>query len=183
LISLELAKQGRARSATGLSPAGFHNAVEGQFQWASLWLTSRTARLLAPRADRLMKPKLARVLSFGQYVARPTRIPADDAAATVRGLADAPWFYETLRAITTSGPFSGGERIAVPVTIAWGQHDRLLLRHQARRAQRAIPSARMLTLQGCGHLPTYDDPEQVTTVLLEGSRPANSRVPVRRGGA
>jgi pimeloyl-ACP methyl ester carboxylesterase len=171
-ISLELAKQGRARSATGLSPAGFHTALEGRFQRTSLWLTARTAGVLARRADRLMKPKLARVLAFGQYVARPTRIPPDDAAAILRGLAGAPWFDETLRAISAPAPFSGGEQIAVPVTIAWGQHDRLLLRHQARRAQRAIPGARVLTLQGCGHVPTYDDPEQVARVLLEGSAAA-----------
>jgi pimeloyl-ACP methyl ester carboxylesterase len=34
-----------------------------------------------------------------------------------------------------------------------------------------MPDARMVTLRGCGHVPTYDDPEQVTRVLLEGSAP------------
>jgi pimeloyl-ACP methyl ester carboxylesterase len=57
----------------------------------------------------------------------------------------------------------------VPVTIAWGERDRLLLPRQARRAQRLIPSARVLMLRGCGHVPTYDDPEQVASVLLEAS--------------
>lgn len=89
-IPLELAKQGRARSATGLPPAGFHNALEGRFQRTSLWMTARTARVLAPRVGHLMKPKLARVFAFGQYVARPIQIPSDDAAATVRRLAGAP---------------------------------------------------------------------------------------------
>ena len=65
--------------------------------------------------------------------------------------------------------FAGGERIAVPVTIAWGAKDRLLLPRQARRAARAIPRARIVLLEGCGHVPTYDDPEQVARVLLEGS--------------
>ena len=27
----------------------------------------------------------------------------------------------------------------------------------------------MVTLTGCGHVPTYDDPEQVARVLLEAS--------------
>jgi len=56
------------------------------------------------------------------------------------------------------------------VTIAWGTKDRLLLPRQARRAARSIPGARLVMLSGCGHVPTYDDPEQVARVLLDGSR-------------
>ncbi len=169
-ISLELAKRGLVRSATGLSPAGFHNDRERIFQRTSLSMTRRGSRLIEPRADLLMRPPLARALFTSQYFAHPTRIPADAAAANVRALATAPWLDETLPAITEER-FSGGEQIQVPVTIAWGDHDRLLLPRQARRAQRAIPSARMVTLRGCGHVPTYDDPEQVARVLLEGSAP------------
>jgi pimeloyl-ACP methyl ester carboxylesterase len=104
----------------------------------------------------------------GQYFAHPTRIPADEAAANIRGVASAPWFDETLRAITEER-FSGGEQISVPVTIAWGDRDRLLLPRQAARARRAIPSARLVMLRGCGHIPMPDDPDQVSRVLLEGS--------------
>jgi pimeloyl-ACP methyl ester carboxylesterase len=57
----------------------------------------------------------------------------------------------------------------VPVTIAWGSKDRLLLPRQARRAARAIPRARVLMLSGCGHVPTWDDPEQVARVILDGT--------------
>jgi pimeloyl-ACP methyl ester carboxylesterase len=166
-ISLELAKQGRVRSATGLSPAGFHNNWERLFQRTSLAFARRACRLVAPRADSLMKPRAGRAL-FAQFFAKPTRVPPEEMAANVRAAAGAPWFDETLRAITEE-PFSGGEQITVPVTIAWGEHDRLLLPRQARRAQRAIPSARVVTLRGCGHVPTFDDPEQVARVLLEGS--------------
>jgi pimeloyl-ACP methyl ester carboxylesterase len=35
--------------------------------------------------------------------------------------------------------------------------------------RRAVPGARHVTLRGCGHVPTWDDPEQVARVLLEGS--------------
>jgi pimeloyl-ACP methyl ester carboxylesterase len=30
----------------------------------------------------------------------------------------------------------------------------------------------MLTLAGCGHVPTFDDPDQVARVILEGSQTA-----------
>jgi pimeloyl-ACP methyl ester carboxylesterase len=167
-ISLELAKRGRARSATALSPAGFHNRAESIYQRSSFWLSVRIARLGAPQAERLASSPLAARLAFAQMVAHPERIPREEVGPTVRALAGAAWFDETLIAITTVS-FSGGEDIAVPVTIAWGEHDRLLLPRQARRAARAIPAARMLTLHGCGHVPMYDDPQQVAQVLLDGS--------------
>src|SRR5262249_17342622 len=50
-IALELAKNGRVRSATALSPAGFHTPREAVYQRAMLWTTVRAARLLAPFAD------------------------------------------------------------------------------------------------------------------------------------
>ena len=168
-IALELAKQDRARTVTALSPAGFHNGPESVFQRTSFWITVRFARLVAPRAEQLLSSPLAVRLAFAQLFSRPERIDIATLPPTVRDLAGAPWFDDTLKAITSEN-LTGGEHISAPVTIAWGEHDRVLLPRQAPRAARAIPSARLLTLHGCGHVPMSDDPEQVAQVLLEGSR-------------
>ena len=170
LVALELAKQGRVASATTLSPVGFHNSRELVYQRISLKLTVHGARLLAPRAHRLTASPLVRTLMYSQVVARPRLLGAADAAASAEALAAAPWFDDTLEALDDNGAFSGGEQIKVPVTIAWGAKDRLLLPRQARRAVRMIPGARLVMMPGCGHVPTYDDPEQVAHVLLDGSR-------------
>ena len=63
-------------------------------------------------------------------------------------------------------PFDHGD---VPVTVAWGTRDRLLLPRQARRARRVMPRATHVWLQGCGHAPFADDPSQVAEVLLAGA--------------
>jgi len=168
MIALELARRGRVRSATPLSPAGFYNDREATYAQTSLKMTVRTARLLAPRVDRLTASPLVRTLTFSQVVAKPRLMGAADAAASVRALAEAPWFDATLPAIAADR-FNDGEQIQVPVTIGWGDKDRLLLPRQGRRAVRMIPGARLVVLTGCGHVPTYDDPEQVARVLLEGS--------------
>ena len=169
-VALELAKQGRVRSATGLSPAGFHNDRERLFQRASLRSVRRATRMMAPQAERILRPGVVRAATGLQTFAKPLRVPQDDMIASVRATAAAAWFDDTLTAITEE-PFSGGDQITVPVTIAWGEKDRLLLPRQANRAARAIPSARVIMLRGCGHIPMYDDPEQVASVLLEGSAP------------
>jgi pimeloyl-ACP methyl ester carboxylesterase len=167
LLALELAKRDAVRSANALSPAGFANPFEGAFARGSLKLSVRAAHRIAAHAEAVMATKFVRVLALGQLVAHPTRLSPAEAAASVRALAGAPWFDATLKAVVQS--FEGGERISVPVTIAWGEKDRLLLPRQAARAARAIPTAKSVTLYGCGHVPTYDDPEQVARVLLEGA--------------
>jgi pimeloyl-ACP methyl ester carboxylesterase len=171
LLSLELAKAGRARSATGLSPAGFHNERERRFEMVSLAGSVRLERALRPVAGPLLATGAGRTLLLAHLIGRPWRMSASAAVDDVRALGDSPWFDETLEALLAGPGFSGGERIDVPVTIAWGQRDRLLLMRQAPRAGAAIPGAKLVTLYGCGHVPTYDDPDQVARVLLEGSRP------------
>src|SRR5512142_3114919 len=70
-ISLELAKQGRVRSATALSPAGFHNEREVIYERFNLWTAVRLARLLAPYADRIAASPAARKAAYALFVARP----------------------------------------------------------------------------------------------------------------
>jgi pimeloyl-ACP methyl ester carboxylesterase len=175
-LALELAKRGAVRSATAISPAGFANRPEAAAARASLWLTVRAARRMAPGADHLLASRVGRQLALGLYFGRPARIPAREAAGHVRALAAAPWFDETLETIMPAG-FTGGDRIEVPVTIAWGSKDRLLLPRQAKRAAQAIPTACLVALTGCGHIPTYDAPELVTRTLLEGSVGSTQSIP------
>jgi len=167
-LSLELAKTGRVRSATALSPAGFHNRRQAIYERAVLWTMVRMARALEPVTDLLARSAALRKLTFGLVAAHPERLSPAEAAESSRALADAPWFDDTLRALVAD-QFSGGERIEVPVTVAWGEKDRLLLPRQVPRAARALPGARFVLLRGCGHVPTYDDPEQVAAVLLAAS--------------
>ncbi|HET9101787.1 MAG TPA: alpha/beta fold hydrolase [Solirubrobacteraceae bacterium] len=168
LIVLEMARRGLVRSATALSPAGFANRAESAGARGTLRVSAALARRLSGRADRLMRSPLARRVAYSGTVAHPERMSAADAAANLRGLASAPWFAATL---PTVGPmaFRDGAQIAVPVTIGWGTKDRLLLPRQARRAARAIPSARVVMLQDCGHVPMYDDPAAVARLILETS--------------
>lgn len=168
LIALELARRDRARTAAALSPAGFASPSERRMARASLWVGVRIARLATGRADSLMQRPGVRRAAFRQMFAHPERISGADAVASVRAMAQAPWFDATLPTLRPM-EFSGGQAIRMPVTIGWGDHDRLLPPHQAQRAAAAIPSARIVTLRGCGHVPTYDDPDQVARVLLESA--------------
>ena len=169
LLALELARTGRARSATGLSPLGFARGREIAFARRSLAGARLLARALRPIAPALLTPAPGRALLQSQFFARPWRLPPADAIEATRNIADSPGFAAAL-------PLAGfawehGD-LDVPVTVAWGARDRLLIPRQAARARRLLPGADHLMLRGCGHVPTWDDPEQVAGVLLAGSRAA-----------
>ena len=98
--------------------------------------------------------------------AHPERLTPDQTYANVTTLVDGTGFHAVLDALDDYR-FAGPVR--VPVTIAWGTRDGLLLPSQALRARRVLPEARHLWLRGCGHVPMSDDPAQVAGVLLSGS--------------
>lgn len=167
-IALNLARRGLVRSATALSPAGFANPRENRFVHASLTLTRQSLRAVRPLVGRMARSAVTRTATGLQYFAKPWRIPRDQALICFEGLADCPGFEATLDATIAEGRFRVGE-IGVPVTIAWGNQDRLLFPRQARRAAKAIPHARIIALPGCGHCPFWDDPPAIAGVLLQGS--------------
>jgi pimeloyl-ACP methyl ester carboxylesterase len=165
-IALELAARGRVRSACGVSPLGFANDREAVYARGVLVATRGISRALVPVAPALARNPALRTLLTSHIVARPWRVPPGDAALWTRMCAEAPSFWALLR----SAPDWHVDPPACPTTVAWGERDRLLIfSRQAPRARRMVPAARHVTLTGCGHLPTWDDPEQVARVLLEAS--------------
>jgi pimeloyl-ACP methyl ester carboxylesterase len=165
-LALELAQRGAVRSAVALSPSGFGTRRERRYLGASLRATHRLSRLITPMIDAIVATAAARTLLFSQVIGRPWRMPAEDAALAVRGAAGATAFDEILtwQETHTYTP----RPIEVPVTIAWGTRDRLLLPRQGPRAERLVPGARLVPLRGCGHVPTWDDPALVAQVIVDG---------------
>jgi pimeloyl-ACP methyl ester carboxylesterase len=172
LIALELAARGAVRSATALSPAGYFNAVEYAWCVAIFRIAGFLgARLPDAVVDRIVGNRVARVALFGLFFGRPSRHAPADLVSALRGLGgphraavDAA-IPEFRRPVLPAPPAAG-----VPTTVAWGGRDLLLFPWQARRARRALPGARFLTMRGLGHVPMADDPEQVAALLLEASR-------------
>jgi pimeloyl-ACP methyl ester carboxylesterase len=159
-VALELAKAGRALSVTGLSTAGLWKRPLGPRSGRDV---RRFGRALLPVLPLLLRSRRARRLLLQGSVAHPERVPPAAAARLVRSYVTSPGFEganEAMRAAV----FSGVEEIRVPVTLAWAEHDRLL-----RRPRETVPGWDTLTLHGCGHIPTWDDPDQVAEVLLRAS--------------
>lgn len=163
-VALELGKTDRALSVTAINPAGF---------WARpLGPRPEVARRAATRLLPLARPVLAtergRRLALAGAVAFPERVPAAAAYALVKAYARSPGF-ERANAEMRRTVFAGIEGVRVPVTLAWSDRDRLV-----GRPHRSIPGSRTVTLTGCGHLPTWDSPEQVAQAILSTTRAAGA---------
>lgn len=170
-IALELGRAGVAARVTAFSPVGFWTPVERRWCQGVLRAAAAVCGRIRPALPRVLGTRAGRVAVTGLLVGHPTRLDPATTVADVHGVIDAPG----LRPALTS--FAGydvrdpaqdwGALPDVPVTIAWGSRDHLLIhRTQSRRARAALPFAHHVTLRSAGHVPFNDDPAACAEVVL-----------------
>ncbi|UUU35431.1 alpha/beta fold hydrolase [Streptomyces sp. CA-210063] len=169
LLALELGREKLVRSITALSPAGFWNEAERRYAFGVLLAMRHISRRLPlPLVERLSRSAAGRTALTSTIYARPARRSPEAVVAETLALAGATGFDATLRA--GGGVLFTDDIPGLPITVAWGTRDWLLVRRQGVRAKRLIPGARLVRLPGCGHCPMNDDPALVARVILDGSR-------------
>ena len=162
-IALELALSGVAASATAFSPAGFWTDAERRYCQLSLALLLNIPGPVRPGVLAAARTAAGRRVLLAQFLAHPERLPGEEAVATLENAWASPSFAATLAA------FSGYELApdhdpTVPVTVAWGAGDRLLIPRQADRAAERLPTGTHVRI-GTGHLPFSDDPQAVAATI------------------
>ncbi|MFD7436813.1 alpha/beta fold hydrolase [Streptomyces sp. NPDC059861] len=176
LLALQLGRDKLVRSVTALSPAGFWSQAERRYAFTVLTAMRQIARRMPPPVvQALARPAVGRTLLTSAIYARPARRSPEAVVAETLALARAQGFAQTLRSgrdVRFTDDITG-----IPVTVAWGSRDRLLVPRQGIRAKYILPKARLVRLPGCGHVPMNDDPALVARVLLDGSRPTARQTP------
>jgi pimeloyl-ACP methyl ester carboxylesterase len=178
--ALEMAKLGRARSVVAIAPAGLWPRRDPWRCSAKLWAMYRLGRLTRPLIERALRSETGRTRLLRGTVAKPLQLSPEEA----RDLIDTYNSTATLTkhlAQTRRARFRDGASIRVPVTIAWGDDERLLPA-KARRQDELPSHTKTVTLFGCGHVPFWDDPEQVANLILETTSLATPcEAPAARG--
>lgn len=168
-VALELASRGAVASACALAPIGFWSARERAWCQMSVRASRRLGGLLRPVSPVLLANPLLRAVFFMQYTAKPAAVPVEEALADLDALIGAAAFDDVCAAFTGYlAPVDAADH--VPVTIAWGDKDRLLLPRQLERARRRLPRARHVLVPGAGHLMMGDQPEAVAAVVRAATR-------------
>ena len=161
-VAIECARRGGAASVVGICPAGF---------WREPLTPRRnrayaTTRLLRPLVPILLRSRGFRERALAGNIHHPERVPVADAIALVRGYGGAA-DYPRASAHMRAGLVGDLSDVEVPVTLAWAEFDTLVRNRPLKEG--VLPAAvRQVELPGCGHVPTWDDPELVAQVILEG---------------
>jgi pimeloyl-ACP methyl ester carboxylesterase len=74
---------------------------------------------------------------------------------------------ELLRSALPGGIVERLGRVRAPTLVVWGREDRWIPVRDARRFADAIPGARVVVLDGCGHVPQEERPEETAAAILE----------------
>lgn len=165
-IALEMAKLGLVSRVTALSPGGFGTRIQRHVTIGLLRAAGYAIRPLAPYIDKLAALPGAQRLGGRLFFGDPMKLSNAEFAHCIRMLAASPVFDKALSALAKAH-FRGDT--GVPTVIAWAEQDRLLPPSQLEHALQVVPNARGEVLKGCGHVPTYDDPEQIAKLINNAS--------------
>jgi pimeloyl-ACP methyl ester carboxylesterase len=163
-IALELARRGRARTVTAISPVGLDWGREKSWGVGILRVMRWVART-APPPDAVVRNPVGRTLVAGPHLGRPWRAAPDDLIEQTPMLAHAPGFDATLSHTLHRQP-RGLNEIRCPVLLLWGKRDVILLPRQGRRFQRLIAGSELRYVKGLGHVPMSDDPELLANAII-----------------
>ena len=171
-IVLELARRGRARTVTAISPVGGATRREARLSLPVLQAHRIGAKLAAPVADTLSKSSLVRRLTMSGQMTRPQDVRPEAAAFATRSLAACESWNELVHDIAQNNDLiennaSRLAEISAPVLITWGRSDRVLPRSQGPRLQAAIPGSELRVLPGVGHVPMLDQPDLMARIVVE----------------
>jgi len=160
-VALEMGRAGWAASVTAISPAGLWRKPLGDRRVnPRLW-----AKRLRPFVSLALRTRRTREAMLATFAAHPERIPAKEGRDLVLGWIDSSGYDGANRAMRTH-VFDPAGYPDLPVTLAWGELDRLVA---PPRPERRPAGSRYRVLPGVGHTPTWDDPELIAETLLQGS--------------
>ena len=123
----------------------------------------------------------------------PSRIPPqrlEQALAEMRERAEQTWAHRALarsmRGLMTSylrvgaaNAWRMARSLRVPTLVVWGDRDRLVDPALAPRLADAVPDARLLVLEGVGHVAMLEVPESTARAVLALAEDAAEAVPER----
>lgn len=171
-IALELARRGRARSVCALCPAGFWDEEEHRVERDRVFRLLLDARRDA-RRGRHVAPQLARSKRFRRWAMRDAcvhgdRLTREEFVETLLDTNACDVAEELIKPGTNLEPLPDP---SCPITIAWGEHDAFFPPEVYReRGEELFPTARVVVLEGVGHVPMSDDPELIADTIRDAAR-------------
>ncbi len=173
-VALKMAERGRARSVTGLAPAGGW-PVDDPAIAATIEYFKTTQQLLEqalPHADAIVASPEGRATATQMYASTAEHMSADLILHQMRGAFGCPAVMRLIEHAEANGWNLEAERVTCPVRLVWGSEDRVLVLPTAavRFREEWLPQAEWVELEGAGHCPQLDHPLETTQLILDFAR-------------
>lgn len=170
-VAFELERRGRARTLTGIAPAGgwtrFTLAkyeIIGKFL-AGLPIVLATTLL----GQRLQRLPFTRQISYLAVSATPDVLNDSDRADLIEDLAHCPAYYKLMiKALTTAGLMELPNS-CTPTHLVICEKDRVLPEPRfTRHFIEHLPKGSVVTrLDGVGHVPMFEAPDRITSLITD----------------
>jgi pimeloyl-ACP methyl ester carboxylesterase len=172
-IALELAAADLVTSATAFAPAGFGRPWHLSLALGIFAGLLCGSHLPEPVLRTTFRVAPVRKLAYAMVMSKPERLTPERALYDAKALRNAKGISTVVRA---GRDYAYRGTPTVPVTVAWGTHDRILPYRQSKIARERLPDCRHVDLAGCGHVPMSDDPERVASLILSTTTYALSKL-------
>jgi pimeloyl-ACP methyl ester carboxylesterase len=165
-VALEMAATGYGRSVVALAPAGLWSRPPVPRSVFGRRLRGAVLGLLDPFLPFLSRrPRFVRRVTRS-IVVNPAGVSSAQLLGALHSRRDAVGAGAVRRALWQNR-FTNGDRIAVPVTVAYGDADSLVTGATPAERSALPPQARWLTVPDCGHAISWDQPELCLRLIEE----------------
>ena len=169
-VAFELERRGRARTLTGIAPAGgWHHYSPVKFEIVGkfvagfpVWLV---AKALGPRALRL---PFVRHLAYVPVAASPDRLSDEDLLVIIDDVTHCPAYYQLLlKVLLLPGLLELAEGSA-PTHLVICEQDRVLPHPRFTRhfTDHLPPTTEITHLDDVGHIPMFEAPRRIADVIV-----------------
>ncbi len=170
-VAFELERRGRARTLTGIAPAGGWSMFTlAKYEIIAKFIAALPVVLAtAALRQKVLKLPLSEQISYLAVSATPEVLNAGDRHDLIDDVAHCPAYFKLMvKALTTPGLMEIGDS-HTPTQLVICEKDRVLpaprfTRHFTRSL---APDAVVTTLKGVGHVPMFEAPDTITGVITE----------------
>lgn len=170
-VAFELERRGRARTLTGIAPAGgWRHFTPAKFEIVAKFLAGLPVWLFVRIfGERSLRLPMARWIAHLAVSATPDRLSDDDLRDIVDDFGHCPAYYQMLvKSLLLPGLLELAQGTA-PTHLVICEKDRVLPHPRyTRQFTSQLPEDTKVThLDDVGHIPMFEAPERVTEVILD----------------
>jgi pimeloyl-ACP methyl ester carboxylesterase len=164
-VALEIGAFGGASSVVALAPAGLwrRGTVKREREES---VARRSLVVLRPAIPSITRLKIVKQIGLRANVLDPNKVSHAQFLAGARALMQAKAYAACDKAMVHSR-FENGHKLTVPVSVAFGDHDRVLPPSTSQERSAVPDHARWSVVADCGHAMSWDQPEDCINLITQ----------------